>query len=139
MIKYRENIVFNLTYFESSFKLYFVSFSISFIKNIFCINKNVYTHRVFYITLGGFPDSSVGKKSACNEWDASLIPGSGRSAGEGIGYPLQCSWAFPVAQLEKNPPAMPETWVRSLGWEDPLKKGKAPHSSVLAWRIPWTV
>ena len=44
-----------------------------------------------------------------------------------------------VAQLVKNPPAMWETWVRSLGWEDPLKKGKGTHSSILAWRIPWTV
>jgi len=68
-----------------------------------------------------------------------LIPVSGRSAGEGIGYPLQCSWAFLVAQLVKNPPAMWETWVQSLGWEDPLEKGKATHSSILAWKIPWTV
>ena len=44
-----------------------------------------------------------------------------------------------VAQLVKNPPAMQETWVRSLGWEDPLEKGKATHSSILAWIIPWTV
>ena len=44
-----------------------------------------------------------------------------------------------VAQLVKNPPAMWETWVRSLGWEDPLEKGKATHSSILAWRITWTV
>ena len=44
-----------------------------------------------------------------------------------------------VAQLVKNPPAMQKTWVRSLGWEDPLEKGTAPHSSILAWRIPWTV
>ena len=44
-----------------------------------------------------------------------------------------------VAQLVKNPPAVLETWVRSLGWEDALEKEKAPHSSVLAWRIPWTV
>ena len=46
---------------------------------------------------------------------------------------------FPVAQLVKNTPAMRETWVPSLGWEDPLEKGKATHSSILAWRIPWTV
>ena len=52
-----------------------------------------------------------------------LIPGSGRSAGEGIGYPLQYSWVSLVAQT---------TWVRSLGWEDPLEKGKATHSSILA-------
>ena len=71
--------------------------------------------------------------------DPSSIPGSGRSAGEGIGYPLQYSWASLVAQLVKNSPAMQETWVLSLGWEDPLEKGKATHSSILAWRIPWTV
>ena len=67
------------------------------------------------------------------------MPGSGRSTGEGIGYPLQYSWASFVAQLVKNLPAMWETWVRSLGWEDPLEKGKATHSSILAWRIPWTI
>ena len=47
--------------------------------------------------------------------------------------------ASPVAQLLKNPPAMWETWVQSLGWEDPLEKGKVTHSSILAWKIPWTV
>ena len=87
----------------------------------------------------GFPDSLVGKESPCNAGDCSSIPGSGRSTGEGIGYPLQYSWASLVAQLIKNPLARRETWVRSLGWEDPLEKGKAPHSSILAWRIPWTV
>ena len=61
------------------------------------------------------------------------------SPGEGIGYPLWYSWASFVAQLVKNPPAMQEAWVRSLGWEEPLEKGKATHSSILAWRIPWTV
>ena len=60
-------------------------------------------------------------------------------AGEGIGYPLQYSWASLVAQLVKNVPEMQETWAQSLGWEDPLKKGKAAHSSILAWKIPWTV
>ena len=54
-------------------------------------------------------------------------------------YPLQYSWASLVAQLVKNLPAMQETWVRTLGWEDPLEKGMATHSSVLVWRIPWTV
>ena len=69
-----------------------------------------------------------------------MIPGSGRSTGEGIGYLLQGSfWASVVAQLVKNLPAMQDTWVRSLGWDDPLKKGKATHSSILAWRIPWTM
>ena len=84
------------------------------------------------------PDCSVGKESACNAGDSGSIPGLGRSAGEGIGYPLQYSWASLVAQLVKNPPAMGETWVWSLGWEDPLEKGKAAHSRILAWRIPWT-
>ena len=51
---------------------------------------------------------------------------------------LRQFWASLVAQLVKNPPAMWETWVQSLGWEDPLEKGKATHSSILAWRIPWT-
>ena len=90
-------------------------------------------------TSKGFPDSSVGKQSSCNAADSGSIPGMGRSAEEWIGYPLQYSWASLVAQLVKNLPAMQETWVRSLGWEDPLEKGKAIHSSILAWRIPWTV
>ena len=74
------------------------------------------------MTYMGFPDSSVGKEFACNAGDPSWIPGSGRSAGEGIGYPLQYSWASLVAQLVKNPPTMQETWVQSLGWEDPLRR-----------------
>ena len=77
--------------------------------------------------------------NACKAGDLGLIPGWGRSTGEGTGYPLQCSWAALVAQLVKNSPAMQETWVRSLGWEDPLQKGTATHLSILAWRIPWTV
>ena len=80
----------------------------------------------------GFPNSSVCKESACNAGDPGLIPGSGRSAREGIGCPLQYSWASLVAQLVNNPPAMRETWVRCLGWEDPLEKGMATHSSILA-------
>ena len=66
------------------------------------------------------------------------IPGSGRSTGDGIGCPLQYSWASLMAHMVKNLPAMWETWVRALAWEDPLKKGMATHSSILAWRIPWT-
>ena len=85
----------------------------------------------------GFPSSSADKESACNAGDPSSIPGSGRSPGERIGYPFQYSLGSLVAQLVKNPPAMEETWVQSLGWEDPLEKGKATHSSILAWRIPW--
>ena len=84
----------------------------------------------------GFPGGSNSKESACNAGDPSSIPGSGRSPGEGIGHPLQCYWASPVAQIAKNLPAMWETWAQSLGWEDPLGEGMATHSSVLAWRIP---
>ena len=65
-----------------------------------------------------------------------MIPGSGRSPGEGIYYPLQYSWASLVGQTVKNLPAMLETWVLSLGWEEPLEEGIATHSSILAWRIP---
>ena len=96
-------------------------------------------NRVLYTRNGSFPGSSVGKESTFNAVNLSLIPGSGRSAGEGIGYPLQNSWTSLVAQLVKNLPAMRETWVQSLGWEDPLEKGKATYSSILAWRIPWAV
>ena len=60
----------------------------------------------------------------CNAGDPGSIHGSGRSPGKGIGYPLQYSWASLVAQLVKNLPAVQETWVLSLGWEDPLEKGK---------------
>ena len=83
----------------------------------------------------GFPGGSDGKESACNAGDSSSIPGSG-IPGEGIGYPLQYSWASLVAQMVKNPPAIRETWVQSLGWEDPLEDGMATHSILLAWRIP---
>ena len=68
-----------------------------------------------------------------------MIPGAGRSAREGISYPLQYSWTSLMAQLVKNLPAMQVTWVRSLGWEDPLEKRKATLSSILAWRIQWTI
>ena len=97
-----------------------------------------------------FPRSSVDKESVCNAGDPSSIPGSGRYTGEGIGYPLPYSWAHClmevelihtslIAQLVKNLPAMRETWVWSLGQEDPLEKEKATHSSILAWRLynPW--
>ena len=67
-----------------------------------------------------------------------MIPELGRSPGDGIGYLLQYSWAPLAAQMVKNPPAMWETWVQSLGWEDPLEEDMATHSSVLAWRILWT-
>ena len=70
-----------------------------------------------------FPDSSLGKESASNAGDPSSIPGSGRFPGEGIGYHLQYTWFFLVAQLVKNPPAVQETPVRFLGQEDSLEKG----------------
>ena len=91
------------------------------------------------VAIRGFRDSSVGKESACNAGGLGLIPGSGRSPGEGTGYVLQYSLASLVAQLVKNVPAGREIWVRSLGWEDPRKKGKATHSCILAWRIPRAV
>ena len=68
-----------------------------------------------------------------------MIPELGRSAGEGIGYLLQYSWASLVVKQVKNLSAVWEIWVWSLGWEDPPEKGKATHSSILAWRIPQTV
>ena len=88
------------------------------------------------IVKSGFPDSSFGKESACNAGDPGSIPGPGRSPGEGLGCPLQYSWTSLVAQMVKNPPAMWQTWVQSLGWEDLLEEGMATQSSILAWRIP---
>ena len=84
----------------------------------------------------GFPGSSAGKESACNARDPCSIPGLERSPGEGIGYPLQYSWAFLVAQTVKNLPTVQETWIRFLGWEDPLEESTATYSNILAWRIP---
>ena len=85
----------------------------------------------------GFPCGSAGKESPCNMGDLGSIPGLGRSPGEGLGYPFQYSWASLVAQLVKNSPVIWEIWVWSLGWEDPLEKGKATHCSILAWKSPW--
>ena len=84
----------------------------------------------------GFPGSLAGKESTCNAGDPSSIPGSGRSPGEGIGYPLQYSWTSLLAQRGKNLPSMRENWAQSLGWEDPLEEDMATHSSILAWRSP---
>ena len=84
----------------------------------------------------GFPGSSTGKEPAYNAGDPSLIPGLGSSPGGGTGDSLQYSWASLLDQMVKNPPAMQETWVRSLGWEDLLEESMATHSSFLAWRIP---
>ena len=83
-----------------------------------------------------FPNSSVGKESACNAGDPGSTPGSGRSVGDGIGYPLQYSWASLVAQMVKNLLAMQDTWAQSVGWEDSLENSMATHSNILAWRIP---
>ena len=88
----------------------------------------------------GFPHSSVVKEFTCNAGDigdAGLIPGSGGFPGGGNGNPIQYSWASLVAQLVKIPRAMWETWVQSLGWEDPLKDEMVTHSSILAWKMPW--
>ena len=74
----------------------------------------------------GFTGGSAGKDSACNVGDLGWISGSGRSLGEGTGYPLQDCWASLVAQLVKNPPAVWETWVGSLGGKDPLEKEELP-------------
>ena len=89
---------------------------------------NSETFYLNYFLNKGFPSSSAGKESICNAEDPSSIPGLRRSTGEGIGYQLQYSWA----QLVRNLPAMRETWVQSLGWEDPLEKGKAIHSNIMA-------
>ena len=94
------------------------------------------TYRLSYAS--GFPGSSTGKESACNTGDPGSISGSERSPAEGIGYPLQYSWASLVAHMVKNLPTMWETWDLSLGQEEPLEESMATHSSILAWRIPRT-
>ena len=95
---------------------------------------NVHVNLNFSI---GIPDSSADKESTCNAEDPGSIPGLRRHIGEGIGYPLQYSWDSLVAQTVKNLPAMRETWVSSLGWEDPMEKRMAAHSSIFTCRIPW--
>ena len=89
-----------------------------------------------YWTPGASLIAQLVKKLPAMQDNLGSIPGLRGSAGEGIGYPLQYSWASLVAQLVKNLPATRETWVQSLGWEDPLEEGMATHSSILAWRIP---
>ena len=106
--------------------------------NVFTVVSLDYrTLVILLVCTMGFPQSSDGKESTCDEEGPGSIPGWGRSTGERKGYPLQYSWASLVVQLIKNPPATWETWLRSLGWENLLEKGKATHSSILAWRIPW--
>ena len=141
--KYFENKVQELSFDVKGFIFYnFITCSKILKKNV---SKRDSTHwrnlkkKFFFKSVMGFPGSSVGKESACNAGNPSSITGSGRSTGEGTGYPRQFSWASLVAQLVNNLPAMWETWVRSLGWEDPLEKGKATHSRIVACRIPRTV
>ena len=93
---------------------------------------------VSYSWITGFSGSSAGKESACNAGDPSLIPRSGGYPGEGTGYLLQYSWASPVAQTVKNPPAMWVTWVQSLGWEDPLEEAWQPTPVFLPEESTWT-
>ena len=100
-------------------------------KNTFTIN----TTQKDNISITGFPVSSAGKESTCNAGDPGLIPGLGRSSGEGTSYPPQY-WASLVAKSIKNLPAMKDTWVQSLGWDDPLVEDMATHSSILSQRIP---
>ena len=98
---------------------------------------------VIVVAITGGSDS---KESACNVGDLGSVPGLGRSPGEGHSYPLQYSClensmdrgASLTAQLVKNLPGMQETWVRFLGWEDPLEEEMANQSSILACRVPWT-
>ena len=97
------------------------------------VHSNIIHNSQMVETTQGLLVSSAGKESACNAADPSLIPGLGRSPGEGRGYPLQYSSLTLVAQTVKNPPAMRETWVC---WEDSLEEGMTTHSSILAWRIP---
>ena len=101
-----------------------------------CLRRNRLPTPVFL----GFPFGSAGKEYSyiLIRFPGSIL-GSGRFDGEGIGYPLQYSWASLVGHLVKNLPAMQETWVRSLVWEDPLEKRMATHSGILVWRIPWTI
>ena len=134
MKQWLDGLVLNLFWFFILMKIKNTSWKIHFTKKHRSLWKSLFIYKSW-----GFPDSSVGKESACNAGDPSSIPRFGRSPGEGIGYPLQYSWISLVTQLVKNPPAIWETRVWFLGWEDALEKGKATHSSILAWRIPWTV
>ena len=106
--------------------------------NYSCERKFLKEKWIKSIIQSGFPDSSMGKESACNTGDPCWIPGQEDPLEKGSATHFPFSWASLVAQLVKKPPAMLETWVQSLGWEDPLEKGKATHSSILGWRIAWT-
>ena len=112
-------------------------FLISYWKCIYYVGADLLIRKAYLQTLG-FPGSSAGKESTSKVGDLSSIPGLGRFLGEGIGYPLQYSWASLVVQIVKNPPAMQEAWVWYLGWEDHLEESMTTHCSILAWRISWT-
>ena len=129
-----------LSNFASDFLCYYTLFSwCDNLYNGHIVLCNDTSHnRLILVLFKGFPHSSVGKESTCNAGDPGSIPESGRFTGEGVGYPLQYSWASPVAQLVKNLPAVQETRVQSPGQEDPLEKGMVTHSSILAWRIRYT-
>ena len=113
-------------------------FSVTFHLSPWCFSWQYYPHLLNEFCNMGFPDILVKNPPAMQETPVQIL-GSGRSPGKQIGCPLQCSWASLVAELVKNPPALRDTWVWSLGWEDPLERRKAAYSSILAWRIPWTV
>ena len=113
-------------------------FSVTLHLSPWCFSWEYYPHLFNEFCNMGFPDILVKNPPAMQETPVQIL-GSGRSPGKQIGCQLQCSWASLVAELVKNPPALRETWVWSLGWEDPLERRKATHSSILAWRIPWTV
>ena len=80
--------------------------------------------------------TNIGCLPHAEELKLRQCPKEANSFSLGVNIPVGASL---IAQLVKNPPAIRETWVQFLGWEDPLEKGKATHSSILAWRIPWTV
>ena len=86
----------------------------------------------------GFPGSSAGKESTCNRGDPGSIPGSGKSPCRRDRLPTPVFLGFTAGSDGKESTAMWETWVQSLGWEDPLEKGMETHSSILAWEISWT-
>ena len=89
---------------------------------------------MFVFVYVGFPGGSAGEESTCNVGDPGSIPGLGRSAGDGIGYPLQYSWASLVAQLVKNPPAVWETWVGKIPW----RRAWQPTPVFWPGESPWT-
>ena len=102
---------------------------------LMCVCVCIYISNLYY-THVGFSGSSAGKESSCNAGDLGLNPGLESSPGDGIGYPLQYSWASLMAQMAKNTLAVWKSWVLSLDWKDPLEEGMPLLSSILAWRIP---